>query len=364
MKLLFVIEHFYPFHDASARVLKNLLSSSEFKDHEIHVVSLGDRDLTEDSINIHTVPVKNDIIFKLKNKFLKGKYVKNKEFIKRIKQKIELVCDKHNIDHVLYIIGNMNLLLVNPSITTKQSFIFYDSLLNNFFYRRERNNYISKIQSKAFQRSTHIFLLDEYLDIYKSNHKEFVDKFHRFYITAFYNNEPIQNIHTNTLLHAGAFFVGLREPNTFFKFLDKCDKSELKLKAITLGALPKALSNVTIPKNLEIKDRVFDNEYKNLVMSCECFVLVDNYDSCNQIPSKTYEYIGYNKKILFFTSGNTNTAKILSNNKNVFLVKDEINDKIIELFNIFLKDGIYDERQKYYMNEKDYAARHLLGKLL
>lgn len=364
MRFLFVIEHFYPYHDASAKVLKNLLSSREFEDHEIHVVSLGEGDLIDDSISIHNISINDKMFLRIKNKFFKGKFVKNKEFVIRVKQKIEVVCSKYNIDHVFYIIGNMNLLLVNPNISAKQSLIFYDSLLNNFFYQKEKNSNITKIQSKAFQRATYIFLLEEYLDIYELNHKEFADKFYPFYITAFYNDEPLRNVHTNILLHSGAFFVGLREPNKFFEFLEKCDKCGANLRAITLGALPKVLSDINVPNNLEIIDRVFDDEYNSYVSLSDCLVLVDNCDSCIQIPSKAYEYIGYNKKILFITSGNTNTAKLLNNNKNVFLVQNIINDETVKSFLYFLEGRTYDERKKYNKNEKDYVAHYFLEKLL
>lgn len=364
MKLLFVIEHFYPYYDASSKVLKNLLSSKNFKNHEIHIISIGHYDLVDDSIIIHNISLKETFFSKIKNKLFKGRFVKNKPLITKIKSKIEIICNENHIDHVLYVVGDMNLLLINPCVSAKQSYIFYDSLLDNFFYNRESQHRITKIQSNAFRRATYIFLLEEYLELYKKYHSDFANKFNRFFITAFYNDKPLESVQSNLLLHAGAFFAGLREPTLFFNFLNRCDRFDLGIKAITLGELPKTLSNIAIPKNLSIMDRVFGTEYDKLVRSCECLVLVDNCLSCNQIPSKAYEYIGYNKKILFFTNGGTNTAKLLENNRNVYLVENNINENTIRSFQIFLKASINDERKKYFKNEKDYVAHYLLEKLL
>lgn len=363
MKLLFVIERFYPYHDASAKVLKNLLSSTVFQDCEIHVVSIGNNDLNDGFIKIHNISYKENLFNRIKHKIFKGKYIKDNAFVKKFKEKIEDICQNYDISHVIYVIGNMNLLLVNPKISSEQNYVFYDSLLNNFFYNREKNKHIVNIQNNAFDRASRIFLLEEYIDIYKKFHPFQSNKFYPFYITAFYNEKPLNDSESNVLLHAGAFFPGLRDPFLFFDFLNKCSEQKIDISAITLGELPKSLKNYNIPSSLIILNRVFGQEYLNLILSTKCFVLIDNCISCNQIPSKTYEYIGYNRKILFFSEGNTNTAKLLEGNKNVFFVSDVISNDIIKMFKKFLESDNFNERKKYFKNEKDYVANYLLEKL-
>ena len=366
MKILFVIEHFYPYHDASAKVLTNLLLSETFTNHEIHVLTSLDRDVCDGQIQIHGVKY-TDFFFRVKLKFIKNKFIKDRYLLNAFSKSLNAICNNHKFDHIIFVMGNMNLLYLSSKVNTKYSFIFYDPFISNFIFKEEDINKILKIENKAFENASNIFVLEEYLETYKKHHTDYKDKIFPFYLTAFYNNVIDQEKHTitkHTLLHAGSFFDKLREPYLFFDFLNQCEKEGLEVHASTLGILPRKISRkVTLPKNLTIVNRVFGEEYLDIISSSECLVLVDNCSESTQIPSKAYEYIGYNKKILFFSNGNTNTSRLLLDNKNVFKITNKLSENTINDFRLFLDLKTYNERIKYQKNEKDFVAQYLLGKL-
>ena len=346
MKFLFVIEQFYPYHDASAKVLKNLFSSNRFKNHEIHVLSIGNKNMVDDNLIIHELEYKDTLFYKTINKIQSGKFITNKKLIKLFANEINSICAKEKIDNVTFVLGNMNFLKIKLQDNIKVNYIFYDTFFENFFYKKEKTANIFKIQTKAFSNANIIFLLEEYRDIYLHYHPEFVEKFKNFYITAFYDNliykqKPIPG----QLLHTGAFFKGLRDPIPFFEFLHYCEEHKISLKGITLGELPKSLKKIKIPTNLLVNSRVFGDEYCCLLSKSEALVLVDNCKECKQIPSKAYEYIGYNKKIIFFTEGNTNTCKLLESNNNVYKIDKKINQTILNGYCDFIKKENSDERK-------------------
>lgn len=359
MKLLFVIESFYPIKDATAKVLDNLLSSNEFKKDEIHLICYGGRDTKYCNIDIHSVLPSESFFFKVRNKLFKNRFIANSKMINSFSEKINFVIKQYNIEKVIFVMGSFQLLRCKIESNISVNAIYYDAFFNNFFYRNSKRESLIKIEKKFLDKCDSVFMLKEYIPIYKEAYPD-SKKFIPFYVTAFYDAENKRAKSTNKIVHVGAFFEGLREPHKFISFCNECFKEQKNYEFISLGVLPNSLKDLSLPNNLKFIDRIFGDEYTKLISESKCFVLVDNDSKCVQIPSKTIEYVGMNKKIIFFPSSNSsNTSKLLENNRNVFIVPGQVDSGVIKKFDEFLSAPIYDERKKYKQFEKDNVA-HVL----
>lgn len=361
MKFLFVVDGFFPYHDATAKVLRNLLRSELWDAHECHVLFRGKSAPLEDgNIHLHSFDCKDSFSARLMSKVFPGKMHRQRSLICNFSREIERLCNSLSFDHVFVVLGNFQLLFCSlPSIP--HSFLYYDLFVGNYFYRRESMSRLSKLQNRALEKAEWIFAPLEYTFSFSESART---KLKPLFITAFYPHCANRDVKKGTLLHCGAFFPGLREPQSFIAFMHLAQERCKDWVAYTLGDLPKKFRDVDRPRNVFIKARVFAEEYETLLDEAEVLVLVDNSRECPQTPSKTFEYIGLGKKILFFTEGNTNTDKWLRGNRNVFRVVGEPKPDDIVSFERFLAAPLRDERQKYSCCESDSVSREILENVL
>lgn len=367
MNLLFVIEKSYPIKDASARVLNKLIESDVFENDDIHILSFGNCNcFKKKNVSFHFVKEKKYFIPRVLGKLFKRRFFANLFKINSYKKHIKRILNYHKIDRTIFVLGDFNLFYCANNLNTDYFAIYYDPFIGNYFYSKTSRKKLNRIESEFLRKCKKAFLLNEYLYLYKEQYPNYSSKMISFNITSFYSLDERLVISSfknkNFFLNCGGFFPNIRPPETLFEFADELLKKYPHFDVVSLSKLPKMYNKCTKPSNLVFHERIEGDNYLRFIGEARCLLLFDNKKEYPQIPSKLFEFISTNKKIVFFTEDFNRIPNVIRNNSlNIFIIRygSKINDETIsKLFDfIKIKETTYDIETVFYKYSADYNAK-------
>jgi hypothetical protein len=305
MKIIFLIETFYPFGGSTALIAKNIIEEYRNK-NECKVYSF----YTPKSSYNYMYSVKNLYnfflykFFKLFSRF----FLNNFEplFMANILRKIK----KEKPDLVISFIGNYRLFKLAYEIKQKLNYdniiILTDPFLNNINLLKYNKVFIFNSYLEFTKSAKKILLPKEYKTEVNESIKEkfFFYKFPLLVDTSNLRKPSFQKNKEYIFIYTGTFYKTFRNPAKVLNLFLKLNGT-IKFKLLVLGPInpfifiPKYEHNLFKSFLVYLGNKDQETTFSYLKIA-DAFINIGNINSI-QFPGKMISYLSFNKKIISFS---------------------------------------------------------------
>lgn len=181
--------------------------------------------------------------------------------------------------------------------------------------------------------------------------------------------EIAKNSGRRNWLYVGTVDKKARNPEKLCSFFKKfSDENVDTISFFTNGVCDDLIKSIIEEKNMELNGYVSHSEIEKIIETSDILLSIGNTgEYSSMLPSKIFEYMSYNKKIIhFFEDDNDKAIRYLNRYKNSLLVDvrrdfSSIDKNVIEEFlNSEVVAGEYLE-EEFYRNNPDYTAKIFKG---
>ena len=343
---------------AGGRISKKYIDKISCCHHIIHA-SIGDNEKFEqynNNCDCYSFKKKNNIFNKMKRvifrKLLQHHFINSSLLYK----KCEMFFLNNNIEAIISISAPFLYADVGYLLSRKYKIphyiVYNDPLVGNVNENKSFFRYNKNKEMKWLNNVEKIFIPLNYYEFYIFIYGKLMEKSIVLDIPCYPDYKLTCRYDNNDIFYGGTFNKKYRNPKKIFLFFKKLYQFNPNIMLNCYSNLNPAISKF---KNMHFHTLLNANDYRDKIDNAFIVLIKDN-DFGFQIPSKIFEMLGSEKKILYFTNNLCSPGSILMRkNKNVFIVDEtkKIDEKIIKDFIKFCSSTCKKDKSNYLkMNNK------------